>query len=201
MTLTKRSKTWTVSDDADASDITISQSDAAAVSSQLNELKDIKKQREQQVRTPCNIFAVGLISAQEVLVCEQTLYISIGATPYVDNVLRLRSLRPSTGTVGVILGFALIQPSDIQDMHSQLSLLMENYDIALPQFPEFDFTRLETEWAKFRINIPELWKFNRDGREFSVGLEMKERGLSAEYPVVLIPGVISTVGATAPPRS
>lgn len=89
--------------------------------------------------------------------------------------------------------FALIQPSDIQDMHAQLTLFMDQYDIALPQFPDFDFSKLEAEWTRLRGNIPELWKFNKDGREFQVGEQMKERGLDAKYPVVLIPGVISTV--------
>jgi hypothetical protein len=95
--------------------------------------------------------------------------------------------------VGVMLGFALIQPSDIQDMHAQLTILMDEYDISLPQLPDFDFTRVDEEWKRLRSNIPELWKFNRDGREFQVGESMKARGLTAEYPVVLIPGVVSTV--------
>ncbi|KAE9399765.1 Lecithin:cholesterol acyltransferase [Gymnopus androsaceus JB14] len=69
---------------------------------------------------------------------------------------------------------------------------MDQYDITLPQLPDFDFSRLETEWNRVRSNIPEIWKLNRDGREFQVGENMKARGLSAEYPVVLIPGVIST---------
>ncbi|KAJ4483601.1 LACT-domain-containing protein [Lentinula aciculospora] len=93
---------------------------------------------------------------------------------------------------GILLAFAFVQPSDIQDMHAQLTLLMDQYDITLPQLPDFDFSRFETEWTRLRSNIPELWKFNRDGREFQVGERMKARGLSAEYPVVLIPGVIST---------
>ncbi|KAF8829409.1 hypothetical protein HHX47_DHR3000650 [Lentinula edodes] len=93
---------------------------------------------------------------------------------------------------GILLAFAFVQPSDIQDMHAQLTLLMDQYDVTLPQLPDFDFSRFETEWNKLRSNIPELWKFNRDGREFQVGERMKARGLSAEYPVVLIPGVIST---------
>ncbi|KAJ3772738.1 phospholipid:diacylglycerol acyltransferase [Lentinula raphanica] len=93
---------------------------------------------------------------------------------------------------GILLAFAFVQPSDIQDMHAQLTLLMDQYDITLPQLPDFDFSRFESEWNRLRSNIPELWKFNRDGREFQVGERMKARGLSAEYPVVLIPGVIST---------
>ena len=63
----------------------------------------------------------------------------------------------------------------------------------MPEFPEFDFSRVEMEWQRFRSNIPEVWKFSNDGREFEVGEAMKARGLTASHPIVLIPGVISTV--------
>ena len=91
------------------------------------------------------------------------------------------------------MGFTLIQPSDIGDMHAHLTLLMDQYEIELPQFAGFDLSRLESEWIRLRSNIPEPWKFNNDGREFLVGQTMKDRGLDAKFPVVLIPGVISTV--------
>jgi phospholipid:diacylglycerol acyltransferase len=79
-------------------------------------------------------------------------------------------------------------------MHTNLALLMSSYDIALPQLPDFDFSRLETEWNRLRQNtvMPDVWKLNNDGREFQVGEAMRARGLDAEYPVVLIPGIIST---------
>lgn len=78
-----------------------------------------------------------------------------------------------------------------------MSVLMNEYDINLPQLPGLDLSRVEAEWSRFRSNIPEIWKFNNDGREFQVGDEIKARGLSAEHPVVLIPGVISTVSWTS----
>lgn len=56
--------------------------------------------------------------------------------------------------------------------------------------PTFDFS---AEWERFKSNIPEPWKLANDGREFLAGEEMKSRGLEAKYPVVLIPGIISTV--------
>lgn len=87
----------------------------------------------------------------------------------------------------------MIQSGDIYDMHNQLTMFMDQYDIDVPALPGFDFSRLESEWAKLRSNIPEVWKFNRDGREFLVGEEMKARGLTAEFPVILVPGIISTV--------
>jgi len=90
------------------------------------------------------------------------------------------------------LGFILIQPSDLQDIHANLLLLMEEYDISL-KIPDIDLSRVELEWKRFRSNIPEVWKLNNDGREFQVGEAMKERGLTAHYPIVLVPGIVSTV--------
>ncbi|OAX43686.1 Lecithin:cholesterol acyltransferase [Rhizopogon vinicolor AM-OR11-026] len=68
---------------------------------------------------------------------------------------------------------------------------MEEYDVSL-KIPDIDLSRVELEWKRFRNNIPEVWKLNNDGREFQVGEAMKERGLTAHYPVVLVPGIVST---------
>lgn len=95
--------------------------------------------------------------------------------------------------VGTLLGFAFVEPQDLQDLHAQVITLVDQYDINLPQFPGFDMSRVEAEWTRLRTSIPEVWKFNNDGREFQVGEEMKARGLSAEHPLVLIPGIVSTV--------
>jgi phospholipid:diacylglycerol acyltransferase len=81
--------------------------------------------------------------------------------------------------VGILLGFSFVEPKDFRDLQAHVQTLASDYDINLPQLPGF--------------SIPEIWKFNNDGREFQVGEAMKERGLSAEFPVVLIPGIVSTV--------
>ena len=91
--------------------------------------------------------------------------------------------------VGILMGFAFVEPQNIQHLQYHVAALAEQYDINLP-----DLSRMEVEWTRLRNNIPEVWKFNNDGREFKVGEAMKARGLSAEYPVVLIPGIVSTVG-------
>ncbi|KAE9399773.1 hypothetical protein BT96DRAFT_975721 [Gymnopus androsaceus JB14] len=39
-------------------------------------------------------------------------------------------------------------PLIFKEMHAQLMLLMDQYDITLPQLPDFDFSRLETEWNR-----------------------------------------------------
>lgn len=92
-----------------------------------------------------------------------------------------------------------MEPKDLQDLHIHVTNLANQYDINLPQLPDIDMSRLEVEFMRFRSSIPEVWKFNNDGREFQVGEKMKARGLSAKYPVVLIPGVISTVSNSVQP--
>ncbi|KAJ8521178.1 hypothetical protein ONZ45_g2062 [Pleurotus djamor] len=92
----------------------------------------------------------------------------------------------------LILAFMFVETNDIREMQAQLSVLMNELDLNLPQLPELDFARVGEEWSRFRSSIPEVWKLNRDGREFQVGEKMKARGLSAEYPLVLVPGIIST---------
>ncbi|KAL0955999.1 hypothetical protein HGRIS_002175 [Hohenbuehelia grisea] len=95
-------------------------------------------------------------------------------------------------SLGLLIGFMVIQADELQEMHAQLALLVNEFDVSIPPLPGLDFSRVGSEWQRLRANIPEVWKFNRDGREFEVGEAMKARGLSAKYPVVLIPGVIST---------
>ncbi|KAH9485153.1 Phospholipid:diacylglycerol acyltransferase [Psilocybe cubensis] len=118
------------------------------------------------------------------------------------EVLKKRSHRPFFATgrflfplgivLGTLLGFAFVEPQDLQDLQAQVVTLVNQYDINLPEFPGFDMSRVEAEWTRLRTSIPEVWKFNNDGREFQVGEAMKARGLSAEYPLVLIPGIVST---------
>lgn len=103
-----------------------------------------------------------------------------------------RFLFPLGIFVGLLLGFIFIKPVDIPDIPASLAVLLSEYDISLPEFPQLDLSRVETEWRRLTSNIPEIWKLNNDGREFQVGDQMAARGLSAMYPVVLIPGVIST---------
>ncbi|KAJ6558433.1 phospholipid:diacylglycerol acyltransferase [Mycena vulgaris] len=103
-----------------------------------------------------------------------------------------RFLFPLGILLGALIAFALVEPRDIQDLHAHLTLLLGEYEFAMPDIPGFDLSRVETEWQRLRSNIPEVWKFNTDGREFQVGEAMRDRGLSAQHPVVLIPGIIST---------
>ncbi|PPQ89734.1 hypothetical protein CVT25_014135 [Psilocybe cyanescens] len=103
-----------------------------------------------------------------------------------------RFLFPLGILFGTLLGFAFVEPQDLQDFQAQVITLVDQYDINLPQFSGFDMSRVEAEWTRLRTSIPEVWKFNNDGREFQVGEAMKARGLSAEHPMVLIPGIVST---------
>jgi phospholipid:diacylglycerol acyltransferase len=94
--------------------------------------------------------------------------------------------------VGIVLGLIFVEPSSLPDIPSHFALFLEDYDISM-SLPQIDLSNVLTEWKRLMSTIPEPWKLNTDGREFQVGDAMKARSLGAEYPVVLIPGVISTV--------
>ncbi|TDL20055.1 phospholipid diacylglycerol acyltransferase [Rickenella mellea] len=102
-----------------------------------------------------------------------------------------RFLFPLGIFLGTLLGFVLVSPATSNiEFPAQLSMFLQQYDIQKFQIPGLDWTRIEAEWNNFKI--PELWKLNNDGREYQVGEAMKERGLTAKHPVILVPGVIST---------
>ncbi|KAH9828727.1 phospholipid:diacylglycerol acyltransferase [Rhodofomes roseus] len=107
-----------------------------------------------------------------------------------------RFIFPLGVILGVLLGFSLIQPSDFTDLQTHLALLFDSYDFSLPQMPQIelqiDLTRFETEWRRLWSNVPEPWKLNTNGLEFTVGEKVAEEGLTAKHPIVLIPGIIST---------
>lgn len=86
----------------------------------------------------------------------------------------------------------MVQPENLLQMQDQLALFVGEVGL---RFQDLDFSLFE-EWTRIRGHIPEFWKFNNDGREFLVGQSIKDRGLSADFPVVLIPGVISTVSVS-----
>ncbi|KAH9895210.1 phospholipid:diacylglycerol acyltransferase [Cubamyces lactineus] len=99
--------------------------------------------------------------------------------------------------LGVLLGLIFVQPSDFHDFQTHLALLMDEFEFRVPEFPNLDLPQLdlslvESEWRRLWSNIPEPWKLNTNGLEFTVGEKIAARGLSAKHPVVLIPGIIST---------
>lgn len=133
-----------------------------------------------------------LLETEEVFLCHETIPVPFGRgrwvqTPFMSYDAHQRE------TVGVATGLVLIPPSNLPTLPAHLQLMLNEYDISLPDFPSIDLSGLSTEWDRFKNNIPEPWKLANDGREFQVGDEMKARGLEAEFPVVLIPGIISTV--------
>ena len=95
-------------------------------------------------------------------------------------------------SVGIVLGLIFVEPSSLPDIPGHFAIFLEDYDISL-SLPQIDLSNVQIEWKRLLSTIPEPWKLNTDGREFQVGDAMKARGLEAKYPVVLIPGVISTV--------
>jgi hypothetical protein len=102
-----------------------------------------------------------------------------------------------TLAVGSSLALALYQPTELHEVPASLALLLNEYDISLSwpslSIPQIDLAAIENEWRRLTSSIPEPWKLNNDGREFQVGEAMRDRGLTAHYPVILVPGVISTV--------
>ncbi|THH06959.1 hypothetical protein EW145_g3711 [Phellinidium pouzarii] len=102
--------------------------------------------------------------------------------------------------LGTVVSAIIIAPSTGPlEMPTQLGLLLEQSQTDLGAFfssvfpvIDLDWGRFESEWEAFKSRIPEPWKLNNDGREFRVGEHMRDRGLRANYPVVLIPGIIST---------
>ncbi|KAH8096763.1 Lecithin:cholesterol acyltransferase-domain-containing protein [Cristinia sonorae] len=103
-----------------------------------------------------------------------------------------RFLFPLGIILGVLMGFILIQPTDLPDIQTHLTLLLDEFGISLPQLPQIDLSIVESEWRRLRNSIPEPWKLNNNGLEFKVGEDIAARGLGAKYPVVLVPGIIST---------
>lgn len=91
------------------------------------------------------------------------------------------------------MGIILIQPKDLPDIQTHVALLLDEFGIVLPQLPQLDLSLVENEWNRLRSSIPEVWKINTNGLEFKVGEEIAARGLSAKHPVILVPGIISTV--------
>lgn len=107
--------------------------------------------------------------------------------------------------VGSMIGVAVLSPATGPlELPAQLALFLEQSQTDLGTFTrsitammpdvgvDWDWSRFETEWEGFKARIPEFWKLNNDGREFKVGEHMRDRGLRAKYPVVIIPGIVST---------
>ncbi|KAH9060542.1 Lecithin:cholesterol acyltransferase-domain-containing protein [Lactarius vividus] len=95
--------------------------------------------------------------------------------------------------LGIALGLVFVGPYTLPNIPGHFSVFLEDYDISLPlPLLPIDLSRVQAEWQRLISTIPEPWKLNADGREFRVGDAIKARGLEANYPVILIPGVIST---------
>jgi len=67
---------------------------------------------------------------------------------------------------------------------------MDEYDLSF-SFPAMsNFTGFESEWKQLSnsyLNPAMGWLKNRD---FAIGLQLAEEGLTAKHPVVLIPGCV-----------
>jgi phospholipid:diacylglycerol acyltransferase len=71
-----------------------------------------------------------------------------------------------------------------------IGLLLEEYDLTSLSLPGLEF-----EWDQITQSISKsgpgkLWAESKD---FKVGTALKEQGLEASHPVILVPGIVSTV--------
>jgi phospholipid:diacylglycerol acyltransferase len=87
--------------------------------------------------------------------------------------------------VGVLLAYIFFPP-----IPPHLMMMLDEYDLSasLLKNPSFQF-----EWRQITGTLAEAAKAWTTNRDFKVGTELAEKGLSAKYPVVLIPGIVSTV--------
>lgn len=68
--------------------------------------------------------------------------------------------------------------------------MLEEYDLSTLSLPGLEF-----EWNQITESISKsapgrLWAESND---FRVGVALKKEGLEAEHPVILVPGIVSTV--------
>ncbi|KAJ1305939.1 hypothetical protein OPQ81_010658 [Rhizoctonia solani] len=95
-----------------------------------------------------------------------------------------RVLFPLGLALGILASFLLLSPSP-----PNLALLLEEYDLTSLSLPG-----LELEWDQITQSISKsapgrLWAESKD---FRVGMALKEQGLEASHPVILVPGIVST---------
>ncbi|EUC57472.1 phospholipid:diacylglycerol acyltransferase [Rhizoctonia solani AG-3 Rhs1AP] len=95
-----------------------------------------------------------------------------------------RVLFPLGLALGILASFLLLSP-----LPPNLALLLEEYDLSSLSLPGLEF-----EWDQITRSISKstpggLWAESKD---FKVGMALKEQGLEASHPVILIPGIVST---------
>ncbi|KAG8890015.1 hypothetical protein FRB98_001450 [Tulasnella sp. 332] len=69
-----------------------------------------------------------------------------------------------------------------------MRMLLEEYDLSLPGFN----MPFDVEWRHVSDSLLEGAKQWTTNRDFTVGWELKAQGLEAKFPVILIPGIVST---------
>ncbi|QRV83960.1 phospholipid: diacylglycerol acyltransferase [Ceratobasidium sp. AG-Ba] len=95
-----------------------------------------------------------------------------------------RVLFPLGLAIGVLTSFFLLSP-----LPPHIAYMLEDYDLSSLSFPGLEF-----EWGQITDSLSKsapgkLWAESRD---FRVGTALKEQGLEAEHPVILVPGIVST---------
>ncbi|KAG8987079.1 hypothetical protein FRB90_003616, partial [Tulasnella sp. 427] len=99
-------------------------------------------------------------------------------------IAKRRFIFPLGLLLGVLLTYFFFPP-----IPPHLSMLLEEYDISLPMMKNLTFA---FEWRQLAEPLLEGARTWTQTRDFSVGTEAAEKGLKAKYPVILIPGIVST---------
>ncbi|CAE6392804.1 unnamed protein product, partial [Rhizoctonia solani] len=95
-----------------------------------------------------------------------------------------RVLFPLGLGLGILASFFLLSP-----LPPNIGLLLEEYDLTSLSLPGLEF-----EWDQITQSISKsgpgkLWAESKD---FKVGTALKEQGLEASHPMILVPGIVST---------
>lgn len=74
-------------------------------------------------------------------------------------------------------------------------LLLEEYDLFLPSISlgNLSMPALEFEWWQLTETVLAPAKGWLETRDFKVGEALRDEGLEAHHPLIIVPGIVSTV--------
>jgi hypothetical protein len=87
----------------------------------------------------------------------------------------------------------LSSPNALDAHLHQLSLRLSDLslpDLAFPDFPDLNALPQDL-LARFNANTESAWEWMKS-TDFQAGVGLKNEGLEAKHPVILVPGIVST---------
>ena len=91
--------------------------------------------------------------------------------------------------MGTLLTYFVLPP-----FPPHLAYLLEEYDLIIPPLPNITLPALEFEWRHLTDSFMTPTRRWLENRDFKAGDQARDNGLQAEHPIIIIPGIISTVG-------